>query len=169
MPDSPSPKPSRSLHSTSGYDTHSTLSRQRDLILPAVQTPFERPKDRKRRLHHLWSLLVGILWLAPMITLLYFNLSKYIIGAAAWCPGKSCHVISYNIGSNDTTTALVGRHDQENKNLLGALQFAAKALEVWFAYIATSLVYCTACALAKQRGGLFPHALFETQCTDKSY
>jgi hypothetical protein len=31
-----------------------------------------------------------IVWLVPIIALLYLNFSNYIIGASAWCPGGDC-------------------------------------------------------------------------------
>lgn len=88
-----------------------------------------------------------------MTFLLYANLSERDIGAAAWCPPGSCAIISYIMGTSDTTDSLLVRRDKANHNLIGALQFAAKALEVWFVYVATSLVYLMACKL-DNRGGM---------------
>ena len=44
--------------------------------------------------------------------------------------------------------------DQNDHNALGALQFVAKALEVWFVFVATSLVYNVAMIVASRAGGL---------------
>ena len=46
------------------------------------------------------------------------------------------------------------RLDKNDHNLLGALQFVAKALEVWFMFIATALLYDLAMIMARQEGGL---------------
>jgi hypothetical protein len=114
-------------------------------------------KSFKRWLYFLLSLILGIAWLAPIAYLLYLNLTYSVIGAAAWCPGNSCGIISYFMGTNASTAELSAKYDEDNHNLLGALQFAAKALEVWFVYIATSLVYLVTCALAKRQGGKLKH------------
>lgn len=44
--------------------------------------------------------------------------------------------------------------DRDDHNALGALQFVAKALEVWFMLIATTLLYDVAMLFAKKGGGL---------------
>jgi hypothetical protein len=31
-----------------------------------------------------------IVWLVPIIALLYLNFSRYVIGPSAWCPGGAC-------------------------------------------------------------------------------
>jgi hypothetical protein len=131
--------------------------------MPAESEYYEEPlntvtRSKRKSFKHwfffVFSLILGIAWLAPIFYLLYLNLSYSVIGAAAWCPGHSCGIISYFTGSNVSRAELSAKYDKDNHNLLGALQFAAKALEVWFVYIATSLVYLVTCFLAKRPGGM---------------
>ncbi len=44
--------------------------------------------------------------------------------------------------------------DRNEHNLLGTLQFVAKALEIWFMFVATSLAYDVVMLLAKGSGGI---------------
>ena len=99
------------------------------------------------------SHLLGLLWLAPIITLLVLNFENKIIGPSAWCPFGKCYDNAFDeplptgIKSQDEL-------DLRDRNLLGALQFVAKAKELWFAFIATSLVFDVVMRLAKSSQGL---------------
>ncbi|KAL8823637.1 MAG: hypothetical protein Q9191_005678 [Dirinaria sp. TL-2023a] len=128
---------------------------------PEVQTyttsVAESPRPTKNRRRwplsvHVLSHVFGILWLVPIILLLVLNFKQHIIGASVWCPVGKCNADSYGDASN--AIARANRLDKEDHNILGALQFVAKALEVWFMFIATALLYDVALCLAKQRGGL---------------
>jgi hypothetical protein len=84
------------------------------------------------------SFVLGIGWLGPIAFLLSANVTNRIIGAAAWCPvEEQCNSISYQYNSNVTSATLSAEYDVDNHTLMGALQFVAKALEVWYIYIAT--------------------------------
>ncbi|KAK3701430.1 hypothetical protein LTR37_015528 [Vermiconidia calcicola] len=94
-----------------------------------------------------------ILWLVPIVALLYLNLTDYVIGASAWCPTGNCYINTFN-----PTTSVPRRRaqefDKESHDLLGGLQFVAKALEVWFGIIAAALIYLTTMRMAGQKEGL---------------
>ncbi|KAL2812726.1 hypothetical protein BJX63DRAFT_432426 [Aspergillus granulosus] len=79
--------------------------------------------------------IIGFLWLGPALTLLILNFKGYVIGAGLDCAG--CQIDPY---SNDRVRHIQNL-DRTNRNVLGALQFVAKALEVWFMYVAGSFVY----------------------------
>lgn len=94
---------------------------------------------------------MSLLWLVPIATLLYLNFSHHVIGASAWCPRGDC-----NAESNNEMTAFTRalQLDRQDHDLNGALQFVAKALEVWFMFVATSLVYDVGILFAKEGRGL---------------
>lgn len=96
------------------------------------------------------NLFLSLLWLAPIITLLYFNFSSYVIGASLWCPKGPC---SFNPFLPDAF-ATANEYDHNAHNLLGGLQLVAKALEVWFVFVAAGLVYIIANEVAKRPAGL---------------
>ena len=115
------------------------------------------PQRRKRsgtsRLWTLTSQLLGLSWLAPIITLLVLHFTNHIIGASAWCPNGKCSVDPLgNMGENAIQRAQ--ELDGHDHNTLGGLQFVAKALEVWFVFIATSLVYNVTIMMASRSNGL---------------
>ena len=128
---------------------------------PGVQTSTKQiqslsiaPKRKSKRqlgsVIHILTHVVGFLWIAPIVTLLVLNFKNHVIGAGIWCPRGQCNAKAY--GYNAIATA--SRLDGEDHNILGALQFVAKGLEVWFMIVATSLVYDVALFLAKSNGGL---------------
>lgn len=96
------------------------------------------------------SQIISLLWLAPILALLILNYRKYIIGASIWCPGRHCSAELFS----PRAIAKAAQLDMQDHNVIGALQFVSKALEVWFVFIATSLVYDMAMLLAKKGGGL---------------
>ena len=109
--------------------------------------------------------LFTLLWVVPVITLLVLNFEGYFIGASAWCAFGDCTFNVYGdvydeSGNNpfDTDTSVaVGRlahFDRESHNLLGALQLVAKAIEIWFAFIVTLLVYLLTFKTAASSVGL---------------
>ncbi|KAL9581037.1 MAG: hypothetical protein Q9203_006054 [Teloschistes exilis] len=117
------------------------------------ETPYPtnpRPHRRSRIfLHWLWHFL-SLLWIGPIVVLLYLNFSKHVIGASAWCPRGNCD-------AQATTGNAIQRAyelDRQDHDVNGALQFVAKALEVWFVFIATSLIYDIAILFAKKGRGL---------------
>ncbi|KAL8792222.1 MAG: hypothetical protein Q9195_005178 [Heterodermia aff. obscurata] len=113
----------------------------------------EKPDRRRPKHSWLWILItqfLGALWLAPIIYLLYLNISNYVIGPSAWCPRGHCP-------ADPLASDAVGRaqrFDKHDHNTLGALQFVAKALELWFIFVACALLYHITMLLASSESGL---------------
>jgi hypothetical protein len=102
------------------------------------------------------SLFIGFVWLGPALTLLVLNFKGYIIGAGIGCDGLECRIDPYSTNQVQQAQAL----DDKDHDILGALQFVAKALEIWFMFIAGNLVYNVALRLAKKN--LLPLSLLTT-------
>ena len=81
------------------------------------------------------------------------NFEGYFIGATAWCPNGAC-ALDYYSNATASTRGRARRYDSESHNLLGVLQLVAKALEVWFVFIATSMIYIVTLLLAGRQNGL---------------
>ena len=96
---------------------------------------------------------VYVLWLVPILTLLYFNLRTHIVGASVWCPQKKCHAGIFNPVIS-TSLENLRRFDKRDHNLLGALQIVAKIIEIWFTLIVAALVSRLTYLLAKRENGL---------------
>ena len=88
--------------------------------------------------------------MAPILLLLVLNFKNHVIGASVWCPRGKCNAEVFA----DNAIAQANKLDRADHDVLGALQFAAKGIEVWFMIIATALVYDVALFLAKRGGGL---------------
>ncbi|MCJ1443658.1 MAG: hypothetical protein MMC23_004158 [Stictis urceolatum] len=121
--------------------------------------PLNEIKHRKKssfrsRLCLILSFSIGVLWIGPAVFLIYINVINKVIGASAWCPGGHCSVISYYYMQNQTTAGRAVQADENDHDLLGALQFAAKGMEVWFVGVAGSLVYTVSRMISKRRGGM---------------
>ena len=99
---------------------------------------------------HLFSHLFALLWLAPIIALLVLNYKRHVIGASVWCPKGKCSADPF--GNN--AIARAEELDLHDHDILGALQFVAKALEIWFMIAATSLLFDVAMLFAKKGRGL---------------
>ncbi|KAI9696685.1 MAG: hypothetical protein M1820_008059 [Bogoriella megaspora] len=101
------------------------------------------------------SHILGLLWIGPIAALLVLNFKSHIIGASAWCPSGHC---IYNSFSAFEGTGLSAggqsKLDRRDHDLIGALQFVGKAIEVWFVFIASSFVYDVAMILARGSHGL---------------
>ena len=113
----------------------------------------EKPDRTRPKRSWLWIIItqfLGALWLAPTIYLLYLNISSYVIGPSVWCPRGHCH-------PDPLASDAVGRaqiFDKHDHNTLGALQFVAKALELWFIFVACALIYHITMLLASSEHGL---------------
>ena len=94
--------------------------------------------------------ILGLLWLAPIIILLTLNFSSHIIGPSAWCFHGQCSVDLLD----DNAIAQAKRLDKADHNMLGGLQFVAKALELWFGCVAVNLIYNVTMWLASRDEGL---------------
>ncbi|KAI4249797.1 MAG: hypothetical protein L6R40_000586 [Gallowayella cf. fulva] len=113
--------------------------------------PEPRPRRRRSRVFFHWlSHIMSLLWIAPIATLLWLNYSHYVVGASSWCPGHNCNADANGDNAIERATKL----DHNDHNVNGALQFVAKALEVWFFFVATSLVYDMGVMFAKKGRGL---------------
>ncbi|KAF2178063.1 hypothetical protein K469DRAFT_348383 [Zopfia rhizophila CBS 207.26] len=107
-------------------------------------------RSRGRLLWTAASLLIGFLWIAPNLALLILNFEHHIIGPSVWCPFGRCQADNPFSYDNPRGRKL----DEYDHNALGALQFVAKALEIWFGFIAGSLVYGIARIIASWPDGL---------------
>lgn len=115
-----------------------------------------KPHTRSRRgrwLLHFFSHLISVLWLAPIVTLLMLNYKRHIIGASVWCPLGKCSAEMFDDDTSDYIQR-ANKLDRDDHNALGALQFVAKGLEIWFMFVATALVYDVAMVFARRGGGL---------------
>ena len=140
-------------------DTDYTPVREKTAQVETTVESLSRPspeiqrytRSRARRLSwHVLSHLFAFLWLAPIIALLTLNYKRHVIGASVWCPKGRCSADAF--GTQAFTRA--EQLDQADHDILGALQFVAKALEVWFMIAATSLLFDVAMMFAKKGRGL---------------
>ena len=133
---------------------YATLPKADESKLSSTEIYETDKKPAKRsRLSWLWTLItqfLGFLWVAPIILLLYFNFAGYIIGPSASCPASGCKADPLATGNSNWALKL----DHNDHNTLGALQIVAKVLELWFLFVAISLVYNLAMILASREGGL---------------
>ncbi|KAK0644140.1 hypothetical protein B0T16DRAFT_392542 [Cercophora newfieldiana] len=127
-----------------------------------------RPAATEREKYTAWRLLVdlaSIAWIAPIVVAIYINANNWIVGRGVSC--KSLHPNPYCRGGLFTAD----RHqrlvvlNEEDRAILAALQLASKALETWFAIIATSIIFSVTMHLAKSPDGiplgyLFTHVSF---------
>ncbi|WPA99021.1 uncharacterized protein RHO25_003635 [Cercospora beticola] len=97
--------------------------------------------------------LLALLWVGGIGYLLYVNFQQHILGASAWCTFTTCFP---QIWAEDASIprALLARFDHDTHNLLGGLQLAAKAAEIWFNLIAAWLVCLKTLQLAQSPEGL---------------
>lgn len=94
--------------------------------------------------------VLGFLWLGPIIALLVLNFTSYTIGPSAWCFRGQCSADSLSSNANLKAEQL----DKDDHNTLGALQFVAKGLELWFDFVAANLTFNVATWLANRHDGL---------------
>ena len=99
---------------------------------------------------HIISHIFSFLWLAPIIALLVLNFRNTIVGSSAWCPLGNCPSRVWDPNAVNRAKEL----DSNDHNILGALQFIAKALEVWFIFIVTALIFDFSMIMARSKGGL---------------
>ncbi|KAJ0419915.1 hypothetical protein BJY00DRAFT_324113 [Aspergillus carlsbadensis] len=83
--------------------------------------------------------VVGFLWLGPALAILILNFRNHIIGSGLNCRSH-CRIDPYSTSQVEQ----IERLDSTNRDVLGALQFVAKGLEVWFMYVAASFIYILA-------------------------
>ncbi|KAL9613479.1 MAG: hypothetical protein Q9167_001975 [Letrouitia subvulpina] len=112
--------------------------------------PSKPRRKRKAVIFHWISHFLSALWIAPIAVLLYLNYSGFVIGASVWCPNRNCNAES----TGDNAIEKAAKFDKQDHDVNGALQFVAKALEVWFMFIATSLIFDIGMMFAKYGQGL---------------
>ena len=140
------------IHTTVSYPPSPSSSNEHGLTkLELGQHP--QLVDKRGWLPTLLIQSACFLWLLPIAALLALNFEKYIVGASAWCPDRDCYVGWFN-PVRSVPLQNLRSFDKRDHNLLGALQFAAKALEIWFSLIATALVYIITFLIAGKRDGL---------------
>ena len=137
------------------YDLLNNVTEPKPLLLKEDSTDKKRTQEPQKGLLSslLWILftqILGLLWLAPIITLLVLNFSSYVIGPSVWCFRRRCSADSLSDDAIGKAKAL----DKDDHNALGALQFVAKALELWFGFVAVNLIYNVAMWLADRDDGL---------------
>lgn len=101
-----------------------------------------------------WRIVIHVLcllWLGPIIALLYLNFSRHIIGPSIWCPLGKCSIYD---GDGRYSVAQASHNDRRDHNVNGMLLFAAKGLEVWYTFVAGLLVYEAQAVLRASNGGL---------------
>ncbi|KAL8828458.1 MAG: hypothetical protein Q9191_002577 [Dirinaria sp. TL-2023a] len=137
----------------SQYETIPRLDEQKAAFTEIRETEESiiiTPRSSRSRLWASVHLLLGFLWLAPIVVLLYLNLSGFRIGPSASCRLGGCKADPLGSGGSNWAHKL----DRNDHNTLGGLQLVAKALEIWFLFVAISLVYSIAMILASRHGGL---------------
>jgi hypothetical protein len=126
---------------------------------PSPQSLDQNPRQRSLT----WRITLqvsSLLWLAPIIAILFLNFKNYIVGVGIGCFGR-CE-------STPEQRDLQGI-DRKNHNILGALQLVAKALEVWFIFIAGCLIYnLSMWLITSQDRLLFSHLLMHIEFADLS-
>lgn len=128
----------------SGFESKSIAYKEEEIESP------RRTQPKHSWIWIIFTQFLGALWLAPITYLLYLNFSSYVIGPSAWCPRGHC-------SADPLATDAVGRAQQFDKhdhNTLGALQFVAKVLELWFIFVACALLYNITMTLASKEHGL---------------
>lgn len=79
--------------------------------------------------------LLCLLWLGPALTILMLNFRGYVVGASI-----GSHRCRLNPFSSDTF-GLEAKCNKQNHTSLGWLQFASKALEIWFMVVVSDILY----------------------------
>ncbi|KAI7465658.1 hypothetical protein KC357_g7581 [Hortaea werneckii] len=142
-------------HSLSSIsDTEQQPGKDSSFLEPKLELGDHPPLQKSRSwLKNILLQSLCLLWTAPIMALLVLNFKRHIIGASAWCPNDNCWVQGFSVNTS-TTVSRITKFDRQDHNLLGALQFVAKALEIWFELIATALVYLVTMLLASKKDGL---------------
>ncbi|KAL4880285.1 hypothetical protein BJY04DRAFT_219282 [Aspergillus karnatakaensis] len=122
------------------------------------------PKRRMKTLLDPRNIL-GFLWLGPALTILILNFNGHIIGPGLNVSNR-CTINPYGFEG----AGLESDNEAKNCDALGALQFVAKVIEVWFVYVAISFMYnLTAHLYTKDNKVSVQLLLVYTQFTDALY
>lgn len=112
--------------------------------------PVVKVKGRPARLKAVLPVMLCLGWLSPIIALLVLNFKQFIAGASIYCGVRNCN--DYTLSLNFTQTS--EKLDRADHNILGVLQLVAKALEIWFVFLAGSLIFDITMLLARRGDGL---------------
>jgi len=121
------------------------------------------PRQRKRTISRFLFDIFCLVWIVPIAYSLFLNFSNWIVGAGVGCravsPQEHCFPDILGVLGQDRhqNAASLNRQDRD---ILGALQLVAKALETWFAVVATSIIFDLAMWLAASEHGLPLNYLF---------
>lgn len=99
------------------------------------ETGDEKCLSKRKSIGYLLHHIVCLAWLGPAIAILYLNFSEYVVGASIGC--FSCRLNPFSSATFNEETKL----DRRDHTAVGGLQFASKALEVWFVVIAAGILY----------------------------
>ena len=131
-----------------------------------LQQEQRQPHHKRTPLSVILNHILCLMWVAPMVTLLYLNFSNYIIGPTVWCPSRNCN--SHPFDSDSVKWA--AKFDKVDHDVNGALLFAAKALEVWFTIVIGLFIYDLVVILATRGGGLpLGYLLAHLEFTDLTF
>jgi hypothetical protein len=120
-----------------------------------------------RHVHHIkrpgnqswWTqalqLVVSLAWLGVCGLMLWLQYSAKFVGVSVGC--WNCKVNPFDNNDQEWRAEL----DHRDHNVMGVLQFVAKALEVLFVYLCIRFVYCLAMIIGSKYSGL-PLGLFTT-------
>lgn len=103
-------------------------------------------------------LAASLAWLAPVLALLVLNGCSHTVGPSFGCVFQPC-VDNYTAISYRSERPELDRLKLVDRNVMGAMQLVSKALEIWFIFIACSLVYSLSTRIAAA-GGLPLQFLF---------
>lgn len=89
----------------------------------------------------------SLLWIPPVVAVLFLNFRGWVIGASLACGIRKCDAAYWDSNQNQA-------HINEDRNIQGALQLVAKGVGIWFTVIAGGLVYDITMFLVATRDGL---------------
>jgi hypothetical protein len=92
-------------------------------------------QSQRRPFGYVFHQILCFIWLAPAIALIWLNLTGYIIGASIGC--FSCRLNPFSSATFEEESKL----DKRDHTAVGGLQFASKAMEIWFMVVAAGLIY----------------------------
>ncbi|KAK4041274.1 hypothetical protein C8A01DRAFT_34686 [Parachaetomium inaequale] len=136
----------------------------REDVVNPKNAPSTSPTSQKSGTGRLSRILLatnGITWLAIVSTLMVFNCRGHVIASSFDCLFRTCRYELWE--TDDQGLDSVDRNFAKEEaqrlasldgNILNVLQVAAKLLELWFFFIAGTLVYNLSMMFARQHDGL---------------
>lgn len=130
-----------------GADNPTTLTVDEKVVGPTLSNLLSDPENensKQPQVGYIFHQLLCFLWLAPAAALLYLNLSQYIVGASIGC--FSCRLNPFSSSTFEEESKL----DRRDHTAVGGLQFASKAMEIWFMIVAAGIIYDMLVLLTKK-------------------